>query len=216
MSTTASDTARRPMSRWRAALQPSLVRRSAVAVLLAFVLIWAALLAYLYLERVRVRVQDPGLQRFAGALQASMVHLRTRDEAVAFVDASATWLNIRRREFGSLSNETNPHPDHLRTIFLQREIHPKSRNRFQFVEGTTTVPQSASADHGNRHTTGGDHRRKMQRDFVANTAGRVFVGFGSVDLGQVRHNSGPHHRLGVRGRLLSIKPAEKNRHQQGR
>ena len=102
MSTTASDTARRPMNRWRAALQPSLVRRSAVAVLLAFVLVWAALLAYLYLERVRVRVQDPGLQRFAGALQASMVHLRTRDQAVAFVDASATWLNIRRREFGRL------------------------------------------------------------------------------------------------------------------
>ncbi|MGR4870810.1 sensor histidine kinase [Variovorax sp. LARHSF232] len=85
-------------SRWlERALEPSLVRRSVWAVLLAFFLVWAALLSYLYLDRVRIRTQDPGLPKFAAAMEAALAHVHSEAEGAAFAAATATWMNIRRQ-----------------------------------------------------------------------------------------------------------------------
>jgi len=83
------------------ALQPSLVRRSVLAVLLAFVLVWVVLLAYLYAERKHVQATDHGLLRFAAAFQSALPYLNTDAEGSSFTAATAAWLNVQRRDIRS-------------------------------------------------------------------------------------------------------------------
>ena len=80
------------------ALQPSLVRRSVLAVFLAFLAVWVALLAYLYAERKHAQATDHGLLRFAVALQASLPYLNSEAEGSSFAAATAAWLNAQRRD----------------------------------------------------------------------------------------------------------------------
>ncbi len=79
-------------------LQPSLVRRSVLAVFVAFLLVWAALLAYLYMERKHIQATDHGLLRFAAAFQTALPYLSTDAEASSFTAATAAWLNVQRRD----------------------------------------------------------------------------------------------------------------------
>lgn len=89
--------------RWFA--EPTLQRRSVTHVLLAFVLVWAAILVYMYVQRERVNANDPPFQKFAAALTGSLQHAATAEEAIAVVKASEHWLNIRRKEIGLLPGQ---------------------------------------------------------------------------------------------------------------
>ncbi|MDM0113008.1 ATP-binding protein [Variovorax sp. J22R133] len=84
------------------ATQPSLVQRSVVSILVGFLLIWAVLLAYLLFEVKSINVREGGLQKFAQALEASLADVHTDAEGAAFTAATATWVNIRRREINRL------------------------------------------------------------------------------------------------------------------
>jgi len=91
------------LHRWVA--EPTLQRRSVMHVLLAFVLVWAAILTYMYFQRERVNANDPPFQKFAAALTSSLQHAGTAEEAIAVVRASEHWLNIRRKEIGLLPGQ---------------------------------------------------------------------------------------------------------------
>jgi two-component system sensor histidine kinase QseC len=82
--------------------EPSLVRRSTLSVLPAFVMVWMVLLAYVYVEARRAADQGPGFRNFGNALCVALGGARDNAEAVAIVAATATWVNIRRQEIGRL------------------------------------------------------------------------------------------------------------------
>jgi two-component system sensor histidine kinase QseC len=88
------------LQRWFA--EPTLQRRSVTHVLLAFVLVWAAILTYMYVQRERTNANDPPFQKFAAAMASSLEGIQSVDEAVAVVRATEQWLNIRRKEIGVL------------------------------------------------------------------------------------------------------------------
>lgn len=88
------------LRRWVA--EPTLQRRSVVHVLSAFVLVWLALLAYLYVQRERTNAADPPYQKYGSALAASLEDVATREEAAAVIRATERWVNIRRQENGIL------------------------------------------------------------------------------------------------------------------
>ena len=89
--------------RWVA--EPTLQRRGVTHVLLAFVLVWAAILTYMYVQRERTNANDPPFQKFAAAMTSSLESIQVADEAVAVVRASEHWLNIRRKEIGVLPGQ---------------------------------------------------------------------------------------------------------------
>lgn len=87
------------MKRLRAWLaEPTLVRRSTWSVLLAFFVIWAALLSYVYLLNRNALATGPGLQKFGRALVGALAEIDDAAQARATLAATARWLNERRAD----------------------------------------------------------------------------------------------------------------------
>ena len=82
--------------------EPSLVRRSTLSVLPAFVMVWMVLLAYVYFEARQAADQGPGFRNFGNAVCVALAGAGDDAQAVAIVAATDTWVNIRRREIGRL------------------------------------------------------------------------------------------------------------------
>ncbi|MDO9167193.1 MAG: ATP-binding protein [Rhodoferax sp.] len=95
------------MSQWlkrvhAVVVEPTLVRRSISSVLLAFFLVWAVLLGYQYFQAKQTMANNSGLQYFGNAVTVALADVDDRAQAGSVVAATATWTNIRRREFGRL------------------------------------------------------------------------------------------------------------------
>jgi two-component system, OmpR family, sensor histidine kinase QseC len=82
--------------------QPSMVRRGVGSVLLAFVVVWAVLLCYQYLQIKQTIANDSGFQKFGNALTLTLAQVSARDEASTLIAGTAQWVNIRRTEIGVL------------------------------------------------------------------------------------------------------------------
>lgn len=87
---------------WRHLAEPTLVRRSVASVLVAFVLVWAVLLVYLFANYKHTITNEPGLQKYGDAVLASLQDVRDPALAAAALQSTDTWTNIRRREIGML------------------------------------------------------------------------------------------------------------------
>jgi two-component system sensor histidine kinase QseC len=85
--------------------EPTLQRRSVLAVLAAFFVVWAVLLAYQYHKYMQALDEKQPFQKFGAAVLLSLDELPDEAQAVAALRASATWINIRRREIGRLPGE---------------------------------------------------------------------------------------------------------------
>lgn len=81
---------------WGRVRQPTLQRRSVAFVLVGFLVIWAVLLAYVYLQNERAIANDQPLRRFSEALHRSLADLTDRDQAGAVVRSTMLWVNERR------------------------------------------------------------------------------------------------------------------------
>ncbi|MBA2676578.1 MAG: sensor histidine kinase [Ramlibacter sp.] len=90
------------LGRIRAAMEPSLVLRTAAAVLVAFVVVWGVLLGYQYKQALQIAEAEPGLKRFGDAVLMSVSNMDDPAQATAAVASTAEWVNIRRREIGRL------------------------------------------------------------------------------------------------------------------
>ena len=103
---TTSATGRRAPRRWRAAwrrlAEPTLVRRSVLSVTVAFVLVWAVLLGYNFVNYKHTIANDPGLLKYGDALLDSLTAWTDPAQAAAAVSATDHWVNIRRRQNGLL------------------------------------------------------------------------------------------------------------------
>lgn len=97
-------------SHWRCAwtwlTEPTLVRRSVASVLLAFVLVWAVLLGYIFITYKHTIANDPGLLKYGDALLVSLQDIADPGQAAAAVAATETWTYIRRRQAGILPGKT--------------------------------------------------------------------------------------------------------------
>ena len=97
-------------SHWRSAwtwlTEPTLVRRSVASVLLAFVLVWAVLLGYIFITYKHTIANDPGLLKYGDALLVSLQDIADPGQAAAAVAATETWTYIRRRQAGILPGKT--------------------------------------------------------------------------------------------------------------
>ena len=89
-------------SLWRLLAEPTLVRRSVASVLVAFVLVWAVLLVYLFANYKHTITNEPGLQKYGDAVLASLQDVSDPALAAAALQSTDTWTNIRRREIGML------------------------------------------------------------------------------------------------------------------
>ena len=78
--------------------EPTLVRRSTWSVLLAFFVIWAVLLAYVYALNRNALATGPGLQKFGRALAGALAEIDDPAQARATLAATARWLNERRAD----------------------------------------------------------------------------------------------------------------------
>lgn len=85
--------------------EPTLQRRSVSHVLFAFVLVWAAILTYMYIQRERANAAVPPLQRFGAALSQSLEGIEDAGEAATALRMTERWVNIRRKENGLLPGE---------------------------------------------------------------------------------------------------------------
>ena len=83
---------------WGRVAQPTLQRRSVAYVLLAFVVIWLVLLAYLYVQNERVIAREQPLRRFAEALHRALEATPDTGQAQAVVRATLQWVNERRSQ----------------------------------------------------------------------------------------------------------------------
>jgi two-component system sensor histidine kinase QseC len=85
--------------------QPTLQRRSVAFVLVAFVVIWAVLLGYMYSQTQRNSALAPPLQKFGEAFAGALEEISDPGQAAAVVAATEQWTNIRRRELGRLPGQ---------------------------------------------------------------------------------------------------------------
>lgn len=83
---------------WSRVAQPTLQRRSVAFVLLAFALIWAVLLAYVYVQNQRIIAREQPLRRFTEALHGALEDTADRAQAQAVVGATLKWINERRTQ----------------------------------------------------------------------------------------------------------------------
>ena len=82
--------------------EPTLVRRSVVSVSIAFVLVWAVLLTYNFINYKQSFTQDPGLLKYGDALLDSLAPFNDPAQAAAAVASTHHWTNVRRRQVGQL------------------------------------------------------------------------------------------------------------------
>jgi two-component system, OmpR family, sensor histidine kinase QseC len=87
---------------WASLAEPTLVRRSVVSVSIAFVLVWAVLLTYNFINYKQSFTQDPGLMKYGDALLDSLTPYTDPAQATAAVASTNHWTNIRRRQIGLL------------------------------------------------------------------------------------------------------------------
>ena len=91
---------------WAKLTEPTLVRRSVVSVLLAFVLVWAVLLAYIFVTYKHAIANDPGLQKYGDALLVSLQNIADPGQAAAAIASTEAWTYIRRRQGGVFPGKT--------------------------------------------------------------------------------------------------------------
>lgn len=103
MNTAAQPPHARPLrALWRRLVEPTLVRRSVASVLLAFVLVWAVLLGYIFFTYKQAITNEPGLQKYGDALLVSLQGLSDPSHAAAVLGSTDIWTNVRRRQIGLL------------------------------------------------------------------------------------------------------------------
>ena len=83
---------------WRRVSEPSLVRRGTGSTLLVFLLIWCALLAYLYAENRKYLAEAPGFQQFGDALLVALDETPHPQQARVVMAATERWTAIRRTQ----------------------------------------------------------------------------------------------------------------------
>ncbi|KQW64419.1 sensor histidine kinase [Variovorax sp. Root411] len=83
---------------WRHLSEPSLVRRGTWSTLLVFLLIWVALLGYLYAENRQYLAEAPGLKQFGDALLVALDETPDQAHARAVMAATERWTAIRRTQ----------------------------------------------------------------------------------------------------------------------
>ncbi len=88
---------------WRHVSEPSLVRRGTWSTLLVFLLIWCALLAYLYAENRKYLAEAPGFQQYGDALLVALDETPDPSQARAVMAATERWTAIRRTQDKRLS-----------------------------------------------------------------------------------------------------------------
>ncbi|HEY8360264.1 MAG TPA: ATP-binding protein [Ramlibacter sp.] len=93
-------------ARWSRLVQPSLQLRTALWVLGAFVLVFAVLVGYGYVQMRQVIAGNAsGLQRYTEALLQSIEGLDD-SHARAAIEVTASWTAVRRRQIGQLPGRT--------------------------------------------------------------------------------------------------------------
>ncbi len=83
---------------WTHLREPTLQRRSVGFVLAGFLLIFAVLLAYVYVQNDRAIARDQPLRRFSEALHGALEETPNRAQAEAVVRATLRWTNERRAQ----------------------------------------------------------------------------------------------------------------------
>ena len=89
-------------STWAWLAEPTLMRRSVASVLVAFVVVWAVLLGYNFVNYKHTITRDPGLMKYGDAVLDSLASITDPAHAAAAVAATDHWTNIRRRQIGLL------------------------------------------------------------------------------------------------------------------
>jgi len=89
-------------SAWAWLAEPTLMRRSVASVLVAFVVVWAVLLGYNFVNYKHTITRDPGLMKYGDAVLDSLASITDPAHAATAVAATDHWTNIRRREIGML------------------------------------------------------------------------------------------------------------------
>ena len=87
---------------WARFSEPTLVRRSVVSVVLAFLLVWGVLLGYMFVTYKQTIANEPGLQKYGDAVLASLAGVTDPAHAGAALASTDIWTNIRRRQLGLL------------------------------------------------------------------------------------------------------------------
>ncbi len=87
---------------WAWCVEPTLVRRSVVSVVLSFLVVWGVLLGYIFVTYKQTIANEPGLQKYGDAVLASLADVTDPAHARAALASTDVWTNIRRRQQGML------------------------------------------------------------------------------------------------------------------
>ena len=89
-------------SAWDWLAEPTLMRRNVASVLVAFVVVWAVLLGYNFVNYKHTITRDPGLMKYGDAVLDSLASVTDPAHAATAMAATDHWTNIRRRQVGLL------------------------------------------------------------------------------------------------------------------
>lgn len=87
---------------WLALREPTLQRRSVGFVMLAFFVVWAALVGYAWIKYQRTLEEEQPYQKYGAAVLEALDQIADPGQAAAALGATEHWLNIRRRQIGLL------------------------------------------------------------------------------------------------------------------
>ncbi len=82
--------------------EPTLQRRGATSVFVAFFVVWVVLLGYLYVQAQRIETNAPGLDQFSNDFSNALAPIADTAQAQAVMATTSQWLNARRRAEGRL------------------------------------------------------------------------------------------------------------------
>ena len=115
------------LRRWIA--EPTLQRRSVAFVLLAFLLVWAVLVAYQYGRWLRTVEQEQPFRKYHAAVLLALDEIEDPQQAAAALAATERWLNIRRREIGILPGRAEFELRDLQGNLIRGGITPGERKQ---------------------------------------------------------------------------------------
>src|SRR5689334_5519346 len=110
--------------------------------------------------------------------------------------AQRVHLLVGGRELRSLSRHRVANLVQYLLEFRGAQVDAVTRNRLELVERAAGVTKTTARDHRHTDTASGDERRDDDRRFVADTAGRMFVGFWFGNVGEVEDVAGVQHGFG--------------------
>jgi hypothetical protein len=162
-----------------------------------------------------LHVHDEGVQPFGELLREDRRGNEGNARDRARHVAQSIELLVSRHHRLILTGDGNADGLHLLDNAFRMELRGEAGDGLQFVERSSSDPETAAGNHRHAETQAGEQRRERQGDLVADAAGGVFVHDGTRIGGELEHVAGIAHGQRQRARFSVGHATKENGHEHG-